>query len=91
MLLELLENDIQSACEFLLAEANTCSQGSNALANPSVNIIASHGLDDVLSLRLWLCRLWLCRFFDDYRLNFIIFQLTTVTEQVCFRDIAAWR
>jgi len=34
-----------------LAEANTCSQGSNALANPSVNIIASHGLDDVLSLR----------------------------------------
>jgi hypothetical protein len=86
MLLELLENDIQSACKFLLAEANTCSQGSNALANPSVNIIASHGLDDVLSLCLWLCR-----FFVDYRLNFIIFQLTSATEQVCFRDIAAWR
>jgi hypothetical protein len=50
MLLELLENDIQSASNFLLAEANTCSEGSNSLADPIVNIIASYGLDDVLSM-----------------------------------------
>jgi hypothetical protein len=70
MLLELLENDIQLACELRLAEANARSQGSNALANPNVNIIvASHEV-----LRFY----W-------YRPGYIsIFQLTAQRSRLAY-------
>jgi hypothetical protein len=70
VLLELLENDIQLACELLLAEANARSQGSNALANPNVSIIiASHEV---------------VRFYC-YRLNYLsIFQLMAQRSRLAY-------